>query len=354
MLRPLALVLAALCVAACTRIGPDTVRHDRFDYNTALADSWKEQILLNIVKLRYMDTPVFLDVASIVSGYTVESTLSAGGAIFNRDGVVPGVPDSSVTLGAQGKYTDRPTITYAPLTGPQFIKSLMTPLPPPSVLFLLQSGYPADAVLPIVLDALNGLQNRRGAGLRMRAADPGFYEALDHLRKVQVSGAVEMNIIAKDKQETGLIVLRRRAEAEEESQALRKLLDLDQDATEFRVTYGGAARSRTEIAMLTRSMFAIMVELASHVQVPERDVIEQRAVPVLADDGSDKHRPIRILSAAAQPADAFVAAPYHGQWFYIDDRDLASKRTFTFLMLLFTLANEGPKEGLPVVTIPAG
>jgi hypothetical protein len=355
MLRPLALVLAVLFVAGCTRVGPGTVRHDRFDYNAALADSWQEQILLNIVKLRYLDTPVFLDVASIVSGYTMESTVSAGGSVFNMDGVVPGVPDSSVTLGAQGKYTDRPTITYAPLTGQDFVKSLITPLPPPSVLFLLQSGYAADFVLGIAVDSVNGLQNRRGAGARMRPADPQFYTALELLREVQLSGAVEMNIRpTEDKQEAVFMVFQPRTEMGETSRALRELLGLDPDATEFRVFYGGAARGGRQIAMLTRSMMHIMIELASYVEVPERDLAEQRATPAIANQVGDKHQLIRIHSTAEQPADAFVAVPYHGHWFWIDDRDLVSKRTFTFLMLLFTLANQGPTQNLPLVTIPAG
>jgi hypothetical protein len=355
MLRSIAVVLAILCVAACSRIGPGTVRHDRFDYNAALADSWQEQILLNIVKLRYLDTPVFLDVASIVSGYTVESTVTAAGSIFNSDGVVPGVPDSSVSLGAQGKYTDRPTITYAPLTGPDFIKSLMTPLPPPSVLFLLQSGYAADFVLGVAVDSVNGLQNRRGAGARMRPADPQFYAALELLREIQISGAVEINIRpTEDKQEAVFMVFQPRAEIGERSRALRKLLGLDPDATEFRVFYGGAARGGKQIAMLTRSMMHIMIELASYVEVPERDLAEQRAAPAIANQVDDKHRLLSIHSTAEQPADAFVAVPYHGHWFSIDDRDLISKRTFTFLMLLFTLASQGPRENLPLVTIPAG
>lgn len=355
MLRSLALVVVVLCAAACTRIGPGTVRHDRFDYNAALADSWQEQILLNVVKLRYLDTPVFLDVASIVSGYTVESTLSAGGSIFNSDGIVPGVPDSSVTLGAQGKYTDRPTITYAPLTGPDFVKSLMTPLPPPAVLFLLQSGYAADFVFSIAVDSVNGLQNRRGAGARMRPADPQFYQVLDLLREIQASGAVEVNIKpTEDKQEAVFLVFQRREEIGENSRALRELLGLDPGATEFRVFYGGAARGGRQMAILTRSMMHIMIELASYVDVPERDLVEQRAAPAIAGGVDEKHRLIRIHSAAEEPADAFVAVPYHGHWFWIDDRDLVSKRTFTFLMLLFTLANQGPTQNLPLVTIPAG
>jgi len=41
-----------LLITGCTHIGPQTVPRDRFDYNTAISDSWKEQTLLNIVKLR--------------------------------------------------------------------------------------------------------------------------------------------------------------------------------------------------------------------------------------------------------------------------------------------------------------
>jgi len=61
-------------------------------------------MLMNLAKLRYGDTPVFLDVGQIVSGYTLQSTFSALGSAFSTSGTVPGVPSSSVTLGAQGQY----------------------------------------------------------------------------------------------------------------------------------------------------------------------------------------------------------------------------------------------------------
>jgi len=48
-------VVAALTVlmSGCSSLGPGTVSRDRFDYNTAISDSWKEQTPLNIVKIRY-------------------------------------------------------------------------------------------------------------------------------------------------------------------------------------------------------------------------------------------------------------------------------------------------------------
>jgi hypothetical protein len=58
-----AMVLALFCFAqaGCQHYGPHAIVTDRIPYNEAIALSWKEQTLLDIVKLRYMDTPFFLD-----------------------------------------------------------------------------------------------------------------------------------------------------------------------------------------------------------------------------------------------------------------------------------------------------
>ena len=72
-----ALVIPAMLVS-CSSIGPPHVARDRFDYAEALSRSWKENMLLNLVKLRYADAPLFLDVSSIVEQYTLQGQLSAG------------------------------------------------------------------------------------------------------------------------------------------------------------------------------------------------------------------------------------------------------------------------------------
>ena len=66
------LVILLLFLEGCTGFGSTYMARDRFDYNKAIGDSLKEQTLLNVVKMRYLDWPVFLDVDQIVTAYTME------------------------------------------------------------------------------------------------------------------------------------------------------------------------------------------------------------------------------------------------------------------------------------------
>jgi hypothetical protein len=358
MMQQALLLLIVFGITGCASIGPGTVTRDRFDYASAVAESWKSQMLLNLVKLRYGDTPVFLDVGQIVSGYTLEGTLSASGAIFSTSGVVPGVPDNSVNLGAQGRYTDRPTITYAPLVGERFARSMMTPLPPPSILSLVQTGYPVDAVLRLAVHEINGIRNRYGGELRARPADPEFYALVRDLRRIQTAGGIGLRVQRIEGNEAIIITFRQNIDPAiaEVVLAVRQRLGLDPTAQEIRVVYGSVAANNRELAILTRSILEILVDLGSFISVPEAHVLERRVGPTQEDEGGPEGpiRPlIRIGSVAARPHDAFTAVRYRGYWFAVDDQDLPSKHVFTFLMFLFTLVETGGKEGAPIVTIPA-
>src|SRR5215472_16594083 len=127
-----------LLLPGCTSLGPRTIPSDRADYSSSVGESWKRQTLLNIVKLRYVDPPIFVDVGQIVAGYTLQTSANVGGQISSASAV----QGNSVTLGGTGVYVDRPTVTYTPLTGNKFSRSLMTPLQPESVFFMIEAGWP--------------------------------------------------------------------------------------------------------------------------------------------------------------------------------------------------------------------
>jgi len=139
-------------LSGCASIGPRTIVRDRVDYVTAISDSWKSQTLLNLVKMRYGDAPVFLNVDSAINQYSVDSSVSLSSTWF----VNPFEEHSSEQgLSALGGYSDKPTITYTPLSGEQFARNLMAPIPPAAILNLLQAGYPADVVLRACVHAIS-------------------------------------------------------------------------------------------------------------------------------------------------------------------------------------------------------
>jgi hypothetical protein len=101
----------------------------------------------------------------------------------------------------------------------------------------------------------------------------------------------------------------------------------------------------------------ILTDLASYIDVPSIHVTEKRVNPSIKDEpvgGVPVPPLIRVYSSPQKPTDVFVSVPYRDHWFWIDDKDLSSKRLFSFLMFIFTLTETGGKEGAPIVTIPAG
>jgi hypothetical protein len=353
--------LLLLAMSACTNIGPEALPRDRIDYAGAIGDSWKQQTLLNIVKLRYGDFPVFLDVSQVIAGYEFNSSVQAG--VNATSGSYENPAPSFLTLGGsvllQGGYKDQPTVIYAPSTGSDFITRLMTPIPPSAVLFLLQAGYAADLVMGLTLDSINGINNAsKRRGEKGRFPDPEFTRLGELIREMQFAGALEVRILRpQDGAETTAIIFKsgtKDPQSEAKRREIADILGLKPDPQEISVYYGGYSGRDDEISMMTRSMLQIMVELGYLADVPEQDIAEGRALPAYKGDlveGIEKAT-LQIKSGEAPAADAFVSVPYHGRWFWIADTDFKSKITFAAVMLLFSISDKGAKDNAPVVTVP--
>jgi len=332
----------------CSGIGPGTVTRDRSDYINAITESWKKQMLLNMVKLRYLDAPVFLEVASVISQYSVEGQINLSAGWSN------GINGDGQTLGGSGRYTDRPTITYAPLTGAKFTRSLMTPIPINGILSMIQADFPVDFLFRLTVQTINGIDNRFGGELGYRSADPRFYRVIQSLGKIQQLGGLGMRIKPRGEKSAIVIFFKTKPtkEIRTEMSTVRQILGLNMDAQEFRVVYGSIAADDREIAILTRSMVRIMVELASYIDVPEKDVAEGRVYAPPVELVSGPPALIRVHSGDSRSTDAYVTVRYRNQWFWIDDRDLSSKRVFSFLMLFFSLTEKDTLQAAPIVTVP--
>jgi hypothetical protein len=234
----------------------------------------------------------------------------------------------------------------------------MTPIPPSVILNLIQSGSPVDEIFRISVQSINGIDNRRVGRLYVRRANPEFYALLPYLERLQLSGDIGMRVQPIDRGEAKLSMIFRPGIAAAEESALRNaanILGLDPAAQEFQVVYGTVASNDRQIALLTRSIYEILTDIASYITVPEAHVTERRVRPTTEGDvGPRGSLPplIRIASSAECPTDAFVTAPYLGYCFSIDNRDLPSKQSFSSIMFLFTFVETGSKEAAPILTIP--
>ena len=150
------LITLCLFLSACSRFGSRQIPIDSFNYNEAIAISSNEQMLINLVRLRYREVPVFLAVGSVLTQYFSGGEASAS-AFFGK----PTSDAANEIIGARGRmvYFERPTITYSPLAGQEFTQQLLTPLPNELVFSLVQSGWPPDQLLMMSLERVNHLEN---------------------------------------------------------------------------------------------------------------------------------------------------------------------------------------------------
>jgi len=67
--------MVQLIVSGCVGVPPQHVVTDRMGSGEIIAESWKNQTLLNAMRLRYADAPVFLGLSnSLAGGYPAMTT----------------------------------------------------------------------------------------------------------------------------------------------------------------------------------------------------------------------------------------------------------------------------------------
>ena len=79
---------------------------------------------------------------------------------------------------------------------------------------------------------------------------------------------------------------------------IRRLLRMPEGLQKFNLVYSLMTGATNELAVGSRSMFQIMIALASYTDVPEKDMEEQRAVPSFP---STRSRPGRSVPDQVQP-----------------------------------------------------
>ena len=347
----LLLIVLLVAVGCKSSIGAKTVTGDQFNYAEALRDAWKEQMLLNMVGLRYAEAPMFLKVTSVINQYSLEGSVSAAAPPYDLQAA------AAPPLGIAGRYSDRPTITYMPLTGAEFTRSVMTPIPPRTIMSLIQAGWRADLLLLLTVRAINGVSPaaRVGGGI----TDPHFFRLVSLIAKVQDEDGLSFRVEKRGKDDVAIVVIGRNPSEESQSHIaeIREILGIETKTGEYRLVFGRHSSAPDEIAMLTRSILEMLVSLSLWIDVPPEHVTSGRVRPTLETDIMEEYgfKPlIKVHSSTARPESSFVDVRYNGLWYWIENDDFGSKRTLSFMQLMFSLAESGGGQTAPVVTVQAG
>jgi hypothetical protein len=258
-------------------------------------------------------------------------------------------------LGGAARYTDRPTITYMPLTGDRFLESFLTPIDPAKVFALMQAGYAADFILELSVDSLNGLRNRSVRVGSKHKSDPEFFRALLLLRDIQDAGAVGMRVERATNGLPARVFLLRSDGVEPavltQITELRQLLGLAPEQSSYSIVQSPLRGGSGELAVSTRSLSQLLAALSLGVEIPAVH-LDRKLAPPMAETPTSETRLLRVHGSDKKPANAFAAVSYEGQWFWIANDDWRSKRTFSSILFLFTLANTSAPQNLPSLTIP--
>jgi hypothetical protein len=339
-------------VQGCASIGPAQLDRDQLDYTRTISEAGKRQTLFNVIRLRYGEPPAFLAVSQVVSSYSLQSTAQAGLNAY------PAANSSNfATLLGTSQYTDRPTFTLSPVTGEHFVQAYLRPFSPAEIVPLIQGGIPVDILFRLVAQSVGPLQNTHPLGDANRSGSPDFLQLLGALRTLQEAGALQVRL--RREKESARIFLafdtRHAPSMTSHVAQVTRLLALDPSAQEVEVVYGpdrGQPRTR-EIPVLTRSLLNVLFAVAAEVQVPNGDVRAGRTVATLREFGSPRPS-IIIRGSPSEPAGSYVKVRMASWWYWVDETDFESKRAFTILEVLKSIAEGGRSSPLPVLTIPAG
>jgi len=184
-------LIVTFVLSGCqSTFGPGALEQTHPAYNKSISETLSEQMLLNLVRLRYREKPSFLEIASV----TVSPRIQTTAALDTEIDIGPG--GNIIQPGVGVEYSQSPTISYTPLRGEDFLKSVLSSISLEAILVMTQSGWSIERVFGICIERMNDLYNAPSASGPTPKDEPKRYENFAHtleiLRKLQREGLIEI------------------------------------------------------------------------------------------------------------------------------------------------------------------
>lgn len=375
--------LLLLLISGCS-VGPQMLQGVYLRYNDRVRATADEELLLNIVRLRYLDTIEFLAINSISAQASFNVSLGAE--------IAPNDTESTLVT-PELEYSDRPTFSFTPQRGTQFAKRLVEPIKIDTLAYLAASDWPIKILMQLLVKEINGIVNESHGDIA------SFYKIADILGDMQnthklliafterqkpVSTPIEKSLVkASDlisaakagytftpdtdglhlrlsqPKPQPLMLLRTSAPEARDVLKLLGITKIDDEPIELRAGSKHHLQSSaySNIHLRTRSVLGAIVYLTQGVTPPQSHIDRRLAFSTWPFPGPDNDKIDQVFKVQASPSrpQASLAVQYRGHWFSIDETDLTSKRTFLVLSEIYRLALVGSdRSQAPLLTLPLG
>jgi hypothetical protein len=406
----------ALLVGGCA-FGPKTLERSHGRYNEAVRRVDEEQFLRNVVHLRYNEGPSRLDVSAIAAQYELAAQAEARPFFIAPNPSNSNIIFRTFTRilpDAQINGSNRPTISFTPADDGTTVRRFLTSIPLDTLIFLARTSWPVSTIMRLWVERINGVPNavtasgppshlvpdfarfRRFAELMQIAQDSELGSIHSEERTVAVSGPLPQAAITASavveaarnemeyrprsdgkswelvrKQNVLVFELTERGAASPEMAELIRLLNLRPGQRRYDVvTHSGGERDplrepvppADQVQIVPRSTAQVSFYLANGVEVPPEHISAGLATAPVGEDGTvfDMREITRGLfevhacKGHKAPPTAYVAIRARGWWYYIDDRDQASKATLALMVQLSRLDLARQRPAGPTLTLPVG
>jgi len=311
-MKRLGLVALSLCMCGCS-FGSKTIRKNYADYNQTVYYNQSQEMLLNLVRLKYREIPLFMKVGALSTSYSFGANASVdGGRRF---------ADASYGVLFGSSYSEKPTITYTPIEGNTFVKQLLAETDRSTFLLLLRSGWPLRLLCHVLVERI---------GERINDVERSSYDAFNEM--------VEILHEAQDLDRLEAVSL----DGVPHLKTTTHVADLDHPGVKSDRLYEHTIPTSD---FQLRSFLDVMFFLGQNTQVPQSHLDQVRQ--------TEPNGWIRITYHEEPPADSLVWVQHNDYFYSISKSDVPSKDTFALVKLLFEFQAGDIEAAQPVLTLSA-
>ncbi len=341
----------AITISGCAGIGPQVLVDSRAGYGESLKNSENQQLLVNLVRLRYGEGPYFVGVSNITAQMTLATSLS--GSFGYTNGLNSFSAANVLTPGAV--LTQSPIISFMPLQGDKFTTQMLQSLSIDKLYLLLRSGWSAGKVLRIVVQSIGDVDNATSASRPISSYVPEHkpFESMSYfLNDLGRDHKIKMRLIEYNKSSAIEISFTNKSSADD-SMKLSQMLHLSKPYTKYILSdrvLDSAPENVLEIR--NRSFLGMLYYLSKGVDLTDKQYASESDVNATGFDWREVTKGIiEVHATNVQPTDNDIKVFYKNSWYSIDASDEDSKSTMVLINLIFSLQAGEIKGMEPLLTI---